>query len=53
MFLFVLLPVLLVLGALLVAGPALLPFALIGAITFVVWRTVSHHHHSDRTVRPH
>jgi hypothetical protein len=53
MFLFILLPALLILGMLLIAGPALLPFALVAAIVFVVSRVVTRHRHPDETFHTH
>jgi galactitol-specific phosphotransferase system IIC component len=53
MFLFILLPALLVLGMVLIAGPALLPFALIAAVAFVVTRMVVRHRHPDQSLHPH
>jgi hypothetical protein len=52
MFLFILLPVLLVLGMILIAGPALLPAALVAVIVLVVMRMTARHRHPDQTARP-
>jgi hypothetical protein len=48
MFWFILLPALLVLGMVLIAGPALLPFAVIAAVAVLVTRAVGRHRHRDR-----
>jgi hypothetical protein len=53
MFLFILLPALLVLGMLLVVGPALLPFALVGLVAFVAARIITRHRHPDDTAGTH
>jgi hypothetical protein len=53
MFLFILLPALLILGMLLIAGPALLPFAIVAAVVYVVTRVVVHHRHPDETFHTH
>jgi hypothetical protein len=52
-FLFIVLPALLVLGMLLIAGPALLPFAVIAAVVLVVYRAIDRHRHPDQTLHPH
>jgi hypothetical protein len=52
MFLFMFLPVLLLLGMVLLVGPALLPFAVVAAIALVVYRVVLRHNHTDQTI-PH
>jgi hypothetical protein len=52
MLLFVFLPALLVLGMLLIVGPALLPFAVVAAVAVVVARTVVRHRHPDQSL-PH
>jgi hypothetical protein len=49
MFLFLLLPALLVLGMVLIVGPALLPIALIAVIVLVVVRMTARHRHPDQT----
>jgi hypothetical protein len=53
MFLFLILPALILIGMVLIVGPALLPFVLVGLVTFLVWRSVARHHHPDPTVHPH
>jgi galactitol-specific phosphotransferase system IIC component len=53
MFLFVLLPVLVVVGIVLIAGPALLPFAVIAAVGFVVTRLIMRHRHPDQSAPTH
>jgi hypothetical protein len=53
MFLFVLLPLLVVLGMVLIAAPALLPFAVVIAAGLGVARVVVRHRHPDQTVHPH
>ena len=53
MFLFLLIPALVVLGVILIAGPALLPFAIIAAVVLVVWRAVIRHRHPDETLHGH
>jgi ABC-type branched-subunit amino acid transport system permease subunit len=53
MFLFILLPAFLVLAMVLIAGPALLPFALVAAVVMVVYRAVTRHHHPDQSLHTH
>jgi hypothetical protein len=53
MFLFIFLPVLLALGMLLIAGPAILPIAVIAAVAFVVIRSVTRHRHPDQSLHTH
>ena len=53
MFLFILLPVLVVLGMVLIAGPALLPLALIAVVAVLVSRAVTRHRHPDHAPHPH
>ena len=53
MFLFILLPALLILGMVLIAGPALLPFAAVAAVAFVVTRAVVRHRHPDQSLHTH
>jgi hypothetical protein len=50
MLLFIFLPALLVLGMLLIAGPALLPFGVVALIAVVIIRVVMHHRHPDETI---
>lgn len=45
MFLFLLIPVLLLLGALIVFGLPLLPLIVLGALGLAIYRFTSHHHH--------
>jgi hypothetical protein len=53
MFLFILLPALLVLGMILIIGPALLPVAVVGLVVLVVSRAVVRHRHPDQTAGTH
>jgi hypothetical protein len=53
MFLFLILPALILVGMVLIVGPALLPFVLVAGVTLLVWRTVARHHHPGPTVHPH
>jgi hypothetical protein len=52
MYLFIVLPALLLLAIVLIVGPALLPFAVVGIIVFGVVRAVRHHH-PDHTLHTH
>jgi hypothetical protein len=52
-FFFIVLPAMLVLGMLLIAGPALLPFAVVALVGLVIYRAVGHHRHPDQTLHPH
>lgn len=51
--LFLILPVLVLVGVVLIVGPALLPFAVVAAVTLLVWRAVARHHHPDQTAHTH
>ncbi len=45
MYMFLLIPVLLLLGFLLVFGLPMLPLILLGAVGLLVYRLTGHHHH--------
>ena len=47
MFLFVLIPILLVIGMLLIVIPALLPVAIVVLVGAEIWRINARHHHSQ------
>lgn len=53
MFLFVLLPVLLLVGMILVVGTAILPVAVLAAVALLIFRAVARHSHPDDTVHSH
>jgi hypothetical protein len=53
MFLIILLPIVLVLGMVFIAGPAILPLAVIGAAALLVYRTVVRHREHDRAAHGH
>lgn len=46
MFLFLLIPVLLVVGALIVFGLPMLPVVVLGLIGLMIYRLTGHHHHT-------
>ncbi len=50
MFMFLLIPVLLLLGFLLVFGLPLLPLIALGAIGVIIYRLSGHHHHHHGAV---
>jgi hypothetical protein len=52
MFLFIVLPAMLLLGMVLIAGPALLPFAVVAVIVLAIVRAIRHRH-PDQTLGSH
>jgi hypothetical protein len=44
---------LLILGMILIVGPAVLPFAVVFAIALAVYRAVARHRHTEQSPSPH
>jgi hypothetical protein len=53
MFLFLFLPVLLIVAMLLIVGPAVLPFAVVAALVFWIYHMVIRHHGAGHDAQAH